>query len=74
MSRREWRCRNPACPEPHGAVLGRITGDGGLVLDGGVMRFAVYVDTTRIAVWCPRCGQPRDFAGRMLFSPRTWTD
>lgn len=63
MSRRDWRCRNPGCPEPHGAVLGRVTAEGGLVLDPGVGRFAVYLDTRRAAVWCPACGASREFRG-----------
>lgn len=65
MSRSLWRCRNPACPHEHGAVLGRVTADGGLVLESGV-DFAVFLDTERITVLCPVCGQARDFLGRSI--------
>ena len=68
MSRSLWRCRNPGCPEPHGAVLGRVTADGGLVLDPGVGRFAVYLDTRRAAVWCPACGSAREFQGTAVMT------
>ena len=59
MSRHDWRCRNPHC----GVVLGRVTAGDGLVLDPGVGRFAVYLDTRRITVWCPACGVLREFRG-----------
>jgi len=68
MSRHDWRCRNLSCPAPHGAVLGRITADGGLVLDPGVERFAVYLDTRRAAVWCPACGAAREFRGTAVMT------
>ncbi len=67
MSRSLWRCRNWGCPVPHGAVLGRLTADGGLVLDRATERFAVHLDTRKAVVWCPRCGTPRDFRGRGIF-------
>ena len=63
VSRHAWRCKNADCPEPHGAVLGRVTADGGLVLDQGAGRFAVYLDTRRATVWCPACGAAREFRG-----------
>lgn len=63
MSRSLWRCRNPGCPVPHGAVLGRVTAEGGLVLDPAVRAFAVYLDTRRAAVVCPACKTRRDFRG-----------
>ena len=63
MSRREWRCRNPGCAAPHGAVLGRLTGDGGLVLDSAVTSFRCYLDTRRAIVCCPTCGAEREFRG-----------
>lgn len=66
MSRSLWRCRNPDCPTRGGAVLGRVTSDGGLVLDPGVRAFAVYLDTRRIEVLCPACGTRREFRGRSL--------
>lgn len=70
MSRREWRCRNQACPVPHGAVLGRLTADGGLVLDLAVTVFRCYLDTRRAVVACPACGVEREFRGRAFVSPR----
>ncbi len=71
MSRSLWRCRNPACPAPHGAALGRLTKDGtGLVLDPGVMRFAVYLDTGRAELRCPACGAARDFRGRAVLAEK----
>jgi hypothetical protein len=63
MSRSLWRCRNPGCPVPHGAVLGRVTVDGGLVLDPAVRSFAVYLDTGRVEVVCPACETKREFRG-----------
>ena len=68
MSRSLWRCRNRDCCEPHGAVLGRLTVDGGLVLDPGVMKFRVYLDTRRAVVSCPSCGRSREFRGPGVFS------
>ena len=53
---------------PHGAMLGRVTADGGLVLDPTVERYAVYMDTGRAVITCPRCGQAREFRGGALFS------
>ncbi len=66
MSRSLWRCRNPACPDPHGAVLGRVTADGGLVLDRAVEDFRAYLDTRRVVVVCPQCGVERGFRGNAL--------
>ena len=67
MSRRLWRCRNPACPAPHGAVLGRLSTDGsGLVLGSGVGRLVVYLDSGRVEVHCPACEAVRDFRGRVV--------
>jgi hypothetical protein len=68
MSRRLWRCRNPACSVPHGAVLGRVTSDGGLVLDPGVTNFRAYLDTRRMVVVCPSCGVAREFRGGAVIS------
>lgn len=70
MSRSLWRCRNPACPTPHGAVLGRLTSEDGLVLDPRVQSCAVYLDTRRAVVACPECGAEREFRGTMLVLPR----
>jgi hypothetical protein len=67
MSRSLWRCRNRACPIPHGAVLGYLTGRGGLRLDPAITTFVVYLDTDRVTVTCPACGTPRDFRGSSLF-------
>ena len=69
MSRSLWRCRNRACPVPHGAVLGRITREGGLVLNPQVNSFRVYLDSQRVAIVCPGCSQAREFRGVALFSP-----
>ncbi len=63
MSRSVWRCRNPDCSEPHGAVLGRLTIDGGLVLDPAVTAFQCFLDTKRAVVACPACGTRRMFSG-----------
>ena len=63
MSRRLWRCRSRACPVPHGAVLGRLTADGGLVLDPAVTDFRAYLDTRRGLIVCPACAAEREFRG-----------
>ena len=63
MSRRLWRCRSETCPAPGGAVLGRLTADGGLVLDPTVVSFRAYLDTRKAAVVCPVCGLEREFRG-----------
>jgi hypothetical protein len=71
MSRREWRCRNRACPVPHGAVLGRLTADGGLVLVPAVAELKCYLDTGKAVVGCPACGAGREFRGsKVIASPR----
>ncbi|MDP9469116.1 MAG: hypothetical protein M3Q71_00395 [Chloroflexota bacterium] len=70
MSRSLWRCRNLNCPTPHGAVLGRLTADGGLVLDPAVVSFRAYFDTRRVVVACPACGTSREFRGLGVFSGR----
>jgi len=66
MSRSLWRCRNTACPLPHGAILGRVTSDAGLMLDPAVRSFAVYLDTRRSLVTCPVCGTEREFRGSAI--------
>ncbi len=63
VSRLLWRCRNRGCADPHGAVLGRLTADSGLVLDPAVGSFRVYLDTRRAVVICPACGAVREFRG-----------
>jgi hypothetical protein len=63
VSRSLWRCRNRACPVPHGAVLGHLIGNGGLRLDSAITIFVVYLDTDRVAVTCPSCGTERSFFG-----------
>ncbi len=70
LSRSLWRCRNRACPDPHVAALGRLTNDGGLVLDPAVTSFRAYLDTRRTVVCCPACGAEREFRGSAVFSPR----
>ncbi len=74
MSRSLWRCRNPGCCEPHGAVLGRLTADGGLVLDPGVMKFRIYLDTRRAVITCPGCGTVREFRDGAICTPRLPAD
>lgn len=66
MSRSQWRCRNSDCATRGGAVLGRVTSDGGLVLDPAVRLFAIYLDTQRAAVICHSCGSAREFRGRFV--------
>lgn len=68
MSRSLWRCRNPLCPVPHGAVLGRVTKEGGLVLASPSVRFQVLLDSRRVVVQCPDCSQSREFRGVAVFS------
>ena len=70
MSRSLWRCRNRGCPVPHGARLGRLTVDGGLVLDPAVVAFRCYLDTRRAVVDCPACGAEREFRGGAVFTAR----
>jgi hypothetical protein len=70
MSRVWWRCRNPQCTTPHGAILGRVTTDGGLVLAHGVVTFAAYLDTRRVVVTCPVCGAVKEFRGTAMVSGR----
>lgn len=70
MSRSLWRCRNRACPVPHGRVLGKLTADGGLVLEPAVTSVRCYVDTRRAVVGCPACGTERAFRGSALFLAR----
>jgi hypothetical protein len=68
MSRSLWRCRNPSCLIPGGEVLGRVTRDGGLVLTLRVNAFRVYLDTRRAAIYCPACGESREFRGVLVRS------
>jgi hypothetical protein len=63
MSRSLWRCRNPQCPVPHGAVLGRVTPEGGLVLDPAIRQFQCFLDTRKSLVTCPTCKSVRVFRG-----------
>src|SRR5687768_3938905 len=64
VSRRLWRCRNPEC----GAVLGRLTGDGGLRLAPGVRLARAYLDTRKAVIACPACGAAREFRGPAVVS------
>lgn len=66
MSRSLWRCRNRDCSVPHGAILGRLTAEGGLVLDPAVKAFHCYLDTQRAVVTCPMCGTRRVFRGASI--------
>ena len=70
MSRSLLRCRNPACPIAHGAVLGRLTRDGGLALDASVRKFNCYFDTRRTEVVCPICGWARTFYSSSILANR----
>jgi hypothetical protein len=69
MSTRRWRCRNPHCLVQHGALLGTLKADGGLVLEPEVMVGTVYLDTKRASIVCPVCGQARDFWGAWIRQP-----
>jgi hypothetical protein len=69
MSTRLWKCRNPHCLVTHGAVLGHIKSDGGLVLEAEVLLHAVYLDTRRAVIVCPACGQHREFRGGWIRAP-----
>ena len=71
MSRSWWRCRNRDCPALHGAVLGRVTVDGGLVLDRTVVVFRCFLDTRRAVIVCPACRAEREFRGGGVFSAHT---
>ncbi len=73
MSRSLWRCRNLACPDSHGAILGRLTADGGLVVDPHVESIRIYLDTGRAVVTCPECDEMREFRGRAVFAARLRT-
>lgn len=66
MSRRLWRCRNRACPEPHGTVLGRLLANHGLLIEDGSWKIECYLDTRRVAVTCPACGARRDYYGNFV--------
>jgi hypothetical protein len=68
VSRSLWRCRYIDCSELHGAVLGLLTGEGGLILDPTVERYAVYMDTRRAVITCPTCKRTREFRGVGVFS------
>ncbi len=67
MSQRYLRCRNPACPNKGGTVLGRLTADGGLVVNPSVVCVRCYLDTHRVVVTCPKCGDEREFRGTSVF-------
>lgn len=66
MSRSLWRCRNRDCPVPHGAVLGRVTADGGLVLDPAIRTLRCFLDTRKVILVCPACGVEREFRGKFV--------
>jgi hypothetical protein len=64
MSRGSWRCRNPACPTPQGAILGHLGDERTtLLLDPAVRRVVVRLDVRRADVTCPACGTVRSFRG-----------
>lgn len=67
MSRSLWRCRNRDCPVPHGAVLGKLTRDRGLVVNVEVGQIAVHFDSRKAVVWCPCCGGAREFRDSSVF-------
>lgn len=66
MSRSLWRCRNPQCPVPHGAVLGKVTADGGLALVPAIKTVHCFLDTRKAVVTCPACGTLREFRGTAI--------
>jgi hypothetical protein len=68
VSRHDYRCRNRACLVPHGAPLGRLTSDGGLVLEPTVTGFRAYLDTRKVILICPACGATREFRGNAVIS------
>ena len=72
MSRRLWRCRNPSCPVPHGAVLGRVTAEGGLVLDARVRVFQIYIDTRRAMIRCPACATVREMHVTAVYAAQSY--
>jgi hypothetical protein len=51
---------------PYGAVLGKITSNGGLVLEPAVRVFRCFLDTRRVVVACPWCGAEREFRGKAV--------
>jgi hypothetical protein len=55
---------------PYGAVLGRVTAEGGLVLDPDVETYSIYMDARRAVITCPSCGQGRGFRGVAVFSAK----
>jgi hypothetical protein len=63
MSTRRWTCRNPHCLVQHGALLGCLKANGGLVLEPEVIVGTVYLDARRVTIVCPVCGQAREFRG-----------
>lgn len=63
MSRHLWRCRNPRCPVPHGAVLGRLTTVGALIVAAEVRDLWCYFDSQHALLTCPGCGQRRHYRG-----------
>jgi hypothetical protein len=67
MSRSLWRCRNPQCAVPHGAVLGRVTADGGLALDPCIRVLGCFLDSQKALVTCPVCGVVREFRGSAVW-------
>jgi hypothetical protein len=68
MSQSLWRCRNSSCPSLHGAILGRVTESGGLMLAPDIRHFTIYLDTRRADIMCPACGQRREFRGAFIGS------
>jgi hypothetical protein len=65
LSQSLWRCRNRTCGVPHGAVLGRVTADGGLVLQFEAATFVAHLNTKRVYAR----GGVREFRGNVLYSP-----
>jgi len=49
-------------------VLGRLTAEGGLVIEPAVTGFRCYLDTRRAVVACPFCGSEREFRGTAVLT------
>lgn len=63
MSRRLWRCRNRDCPVPHGAVLGRLTVEGILIVDESIQAARCYLERGQALIKCPACGHLKTYFG-----------
>jgi hypothetical protein len=69
MSNCAWRCRNPNCGRPHGAVLGTLKDGTTLELRPGVRISRAHLDRARAVVLCPVCHAPHIFEGGSIYAP-----